>query len=884
MSYITGQRVVNEAEPALGLGRVEKILPPRSIEVAFPAVGETRLYNLKTAPLRRLVLQPGQQAVGKDGKRFRVEKVEEREGLLTYRGQGRSLGEADLADLNVSTSAADDLRHGRLSHYQLYDLRRRGWEVRRELLAGTTRGLAGARVRLLPHQLFIAHKVSRRVLPRVLLADEVGLGKTIEAGLIFSALRSLGRADRVLILTPPSLLYQWLTELVRRFNELFSVLDQERYEELLEVEDGLTPFERLTRIIAPVSLLADEEALEEAVSARWDLVIVDEAHHLLEGYTDALRQLSRRTRGLLLLTATPLRQGWQTEYSLLHLVDPDRFGSPEAFQEEHHHLKEVARAARDLDSGQIQKLFPDDKQLVELLKRKAPREEVLQSLIDRHGTGRVLVRNRRERLQGFPGRRVHAAPQKDEAERLKWLFEFVRTHGKTVLIARDALTVLDLQKSFREETGILTTAFHEGLSILERDRQVAYFAQPDGAQILLSSEIGGEGRNFQFAHDLVLWDLPLSPDLLEQRIGRLDRIGQDREIQVYVPFLEGSAEEKLFHWHHRGLQSFEHPVNGSELVREEVQDDLLAVLEGAAPLEPLVERTARRLEQHKLALQDSVDILVDLNSFDPEQGAELVGSVQAQERNEGLRDFVSRALESFGVAEDELAEKGLLRIKAGDLMTVDSFPGLGHDRAFLATWERELALVREDVEFLSADHPLVEGCLAMVLDSDNGRATAALWNGAPEKGVLVQMLYLLQGIGPAELELARWLPLQPMSIHLDARGRERDDLVPPDNGLIGVGAEGASSLVAVLEPHLPGWLARAEQIAAERAGPVKKAALERARAALQDELDRLEELAQVNPTVSPAELQGQRERMAQILESLEESRPALEAIRVIVLR
>lgn len=883
MSYLPGQRVVNEAEPNLGLGRVEKLVPPRSIEVAFPAVGETRLYNLKTAPLRRLVLQPGQQAVGRDGKRFRVEKVEEREGLLVYRGQGRMLGETELADLNISTSAADDLRHGRLSHYQLYDLRRRGWEVRRELLASATRGLAGARVRLLPHQLYIAHKVSRRILPRVLLADEVGLGKTIEAGLIFSALRSLGRADRVLILTPPSLLYQWLTELVRRFNELFSVLDQERYEELLEVEDGLTPFERLTRIIAPVSLLSDEEALEEAVSASWDLVIVDEAHHLLEGYTEALRQLSLRTRSLLLLTATPLRQGWQTEYSLLHLVDRDRFGSPEAFEEEHHHLREVARAARDLDPAKLARLFPEDRHLLELLKREAPREEILQSLIDRHGTGRVLVRNRRERLQGFPGRKVHPVPMGSEEERLAWLFDFVRRQSKTVLIARDAHTVLDLQRLFREQTGLLTTAFHEGLSILERDRQVAYFAQPDGAQVLLSSEIGGEGRNFQFAHHLVLWDLPLSPDLLEQRIGRLDRIGQDQEIQVYVPFLAESPEEKLFHWHHRGLQSFEHPVNGLELVREEVQDDLVAVLQGQAELEPLVARTARRLEEHKQALQDSVDVLVDLNSFNAEEGERLVESVRAQEGDPALRDFLSRALESFGVQEEELAEKGLLRIKAGDLMTVDSFPGLGHDRAFLATWDRELALVREDVEFLSADHPLVEGSLAMVLDQDEGRATAAIWNGAPEKGVLVQLLYLLQGIGPAELELARYLPLLPLSIHLDARGRDRDDLQPPET-LTGVGADGASSLVAVLEPHLAGWLARAEQLAAERAAPLKQQALERARQQLQNEVERLEELARVNPTVSPAELQGQRERMAQILEALEDSRPALEALRVIVLR
>ena len=97
--------------------------------------------------------------------------------------------------------------------------------------------------------------------------------------------------------------------------------------------------------------------------------------------------------------------------------------------------------------------------------------------------------------------------------------------------------------------------FHEGLPLVQRDRNAAWFAEPDGAQLLICSEIGSEGRNFQFAHHLVLFDLPLNPGLLEQRIGRLDRIGQTQTIRIHVPYVESSSEECVLDWYHRGLDA-----------------------------------------------------------------------------------------------------------------------------------------------------------------------------------------------------------------------------------------------------------------------------------------------------------------------------------------
>src|SRR5699024_627714 len=124
--------------------------------------------------------------------------------------------------------------------------------------------------------------------------------------------------------------------------------------------------------------------------------------------------------------------------------------------------------------------------------------------------------------------------------RVEWLLGFLTAnrHEKVLVICAQAATALQLEQVLREREGIRAAVFHEGMSLLERDRAAAYFAsEEEGAQVLLCSEIGSEGRNFQFANQLVMFDLPFNPDLLEQRIGRLDRIGQNRDIDISVPYL-----------------------------------------------------------------------------------------------------------------------------------------------------------------------------------------------------------------------------------------------------------------------------------------------------------------------------------------------------------
>ncbi len=472
------------------------------------------------------------------------------------------------------------------------------------------RGLCGMRAGLIPHQLYIAHEVGRRHAPRVLLADEVGLGKTIEAGMIIHQQVLAGRAERILIVVPETLQHQWLVEMMRRFNLHFSIFDEERcIEAFAEAEN---PFDTQQYVLCSLDFLRkSRKRFEQALEGEWDLLVVDEAHHLEWSQDKPSREyqvvegLAERTAGVLLLTATPEQLGRESHFARLRLLDPDRFYDYEAFVEEEEQYAPVADAITSLFSGEK---LPDEakNQITELLSEQdveplfriiesdsdeeakaSARQELIDNLMDRHGTGRVLFRNTRAAIKGFPKRNVHLMPmdipqqyttsmrvsgmiggkmtpearavknlypeeifQEFEGEdsswwqfdsRVNWLLEKVKEKrsDKVLVIASRASTALQLEQALREREGIRATVFHEGMSILERDKAAAYFAQEEGgAQVLICSEIGSEGRNFQFANQLVMFDLPFNPDLLEQRIGRLDRIGQKRDIDIHVPYLK----------------------------------------------------------------------------------------------------------------------------------------------------------------------------------------------------------------------------------------------------------------------------------------------------------------------------------------------------------
>ncbi len=275
-----GQRWVSDSEPELGLGLVLKAEFGR-VEIYFPAAAEHRQYALDSAPLRRVTFAPGDRIRTHAGDELIVESVVENQRLLTYRTSGRDVAEAELADSISFSKPEDRLFGGQVDDPATFDLRVETLAARSRLRQSPVRGFTGGRMDLIPHQLTIASEVAARLRPRVLLADEVGLGKTIEACLILHRLHLTGRADRVLILVPEPLVHQWFVELLRRFNLLFSLFDEERCASIEFNDPEANPFLDSQLVLCSVAFPGgDPDRAAQILAAGWDLLIVDEAHHL----------------------------------------------------------------------------------------------------------------------------------------------------------------------------------------------------------------------------------------------------------------------------------------------------------------------------------------------------------------------------------------------------------------------------------------------------------------------------------------------------------------------------------------------------------------------------------------------------------------------------
>ena len=245
---------------------------------------------------------------------------------------GKSLMETRLAANITLAKPLERLLAGRIENNERYDLRQDALKLQAMLSRHPLRGLIGPRVDIICHQLYIAHEVGKRLAPRVLLADEVGLGKTIEAGLIIHQQIITGKANRVLILVPDSLQYQWMIELRRRFNLDFSIFDLVRTASIKEHNPDQNVFATEQYIIEGIDLLLDHHDLyEQAFAAGFDLLVVDEAHHLQwdeeQGGNDKyelVADFAAHTQGVLLLTATPEQLGVESHFARLRLLDPHR--------------------------------------------------------------------------------------------------------------------------------------------------------------------------------------------------------------------------------------------------------------------------------------------------------------------------------------------------------------------------------------------------------------------------------------------------------------------------------------------------------------------------------------------------------------------------------
>ncbi|UYA61936.1 RNA polymerase associated protein 1 RapA [Pectobacterium sp. F1-1] len=548
MPFTLGQRWISDTESELGLGTVVAV-DTRMITLLFPASGENRLYSRSDAPITRVMFNPGDTVTSHEGWQLKVDDVREEKGLLVYCGQRlddetpAELREVFLDSKLTFNKPQDRLFAGQIDRMDRFALRYRARKHQNEQALQQQVGLRGMRASLIPHQLHIAHEVGQRHAPRVLLADEVGLGKTIEAGMIIHQQLLAGRASRVLIIVPETLQHQWLVEMLRRFNLLFSLFDDERYAEAKL--DSSNPFETEQLVICSLGFVQrSAQRFSQLVNADWDLLVVDEAHHLVWSEESpspeyqAIETLARATPAVLLLTATPEQLGQQSHFARLRLLDPNRFHDYQEFLAEQQQYRPVADAVTLLLAGEKAQTAElnalsdllGEQDIEPLLKainsdsddNQKARQELIAMLMDRHGTSRVLFRNTRQGVKGFPQRILHQIrlplpsqyqtaikvsgimnanktlevrardmlyPEQiyqqlegDDATwwnfdpRVEWLLNYLTANRdeKVLVICAQAATALQLEQVLRTREAIRAAVFHEGLSILERDRAAAY--------------------------------------------------------------------------------------------------------------------------------------------------------------------------------------------------------------------------------------------------------------------------------------------------------------------------------------------------------------------------------------------------------------------------
>lgn len=450
------------------------------------------------------------------------------------------------------------------------------------------------------HQLRAAARVLRGLHGRAILADEVGLGKTIEAGLVASELRLRGLAAQVLVLTPAGLVAQWRDELDRKF-ALPSVIASGRGWEAPGSDDGAI-------VIASIAA-ARRPPLRNVLTARqWDLVVVDEAHRV-KNPRSASGRLARALRAhhLLLLTATPVENRLDDLFQLVSLVRPGLLGTPQGFRRRHAGANgaEPARNLETLRAGLREVMVRHRRSEVALMlpRRLARTRRVsphpAEADLYRHVSARIRTEGRAatasQRLALRAVQRIAGSSPRALAPslaRLGWhdlaaeaattpitaksamLAEMLAHHqgrGEKVVVFTGFRANLELLTEVAASVGMPAAVYHGGLS--RRDKEAAIGAFGSDVPVLVTTEAAGEGRNLQFCHVMVNFDLPWNPMKIEQRLGRIHRIGQDHDVLLVNLVCKQTIEERILRVLEAKLNLFELVVGELDMILGRVDDD-----------------------------------------------------------------------------------------------------------------------------------------------------------------------------------------------------------------------------------------------------------------------------------------------------------------------
>jgi len=473
-------------------------------------------------------------------------------------------------------------------------------------------------VQMFQYQIKTVKAVLGRFRGRVLLCDEVGLGKTIEAGIAMMEYLMKGLIKKILILVPPSLIDQWYYEMKRKFNQDFIRADDPEFK-----NKGDQAWEFYPKVIASISTAKRKNNADIISKVQYDLVIVDEAHHLKNRKTLAwqfVNSLSKKY--IFLLTATPVQNNLEEIYNLITLLKPGQLKTFSYFKKnfigdrEGLEAKNVNSLRRLLADVMIRNkrsdvdikftkraavtytsdLLPQEKKLYDKIssfvrKRyndsnrgltrfvlKSLQEEMGSSFRALAGTLEKLISNHEmddidtEMMKGFLKDANNIISESLIPEtKLTRLMKIIDGFGDKLVVFTKYIATQEYIAGYLKKQGIEIAQFHGGLRRKDKEAQIKLFRE--SARVLVSTESGGEGRNLQFCNGLVNYDLPWNPMAIEQRIGRIHRVGQQRDVFVFNLAAANTLEHYILELLDRKINMFELVVGEVDMILGDIEDE-----------------------------------------------------------------------------------------------------------------------------------------------------------------------------------------------------------------------------------------------------------------------------------------------------------------------
>ena len=468
------------------------------------------------------------------------------------------------------------------------------------------------------YQVRTALAVFKRFKGRVLLCDEVGLGKTVEAGMAMTEYIIRGMVRRILILVPPSLVEQWSTEMKYKFNQNFIKYDDPAFKSM-----GDEAWLHYPKVIASIHTAKRQGNRVAILKESYDLIIVDEAHHLKNQKTIAWDFVNKiKKKYIMLLTATPVQNKLEDLYSLITLLKPGQLKTYNYFKQNFVRDRE-GMEAKNVDQlrplltqvmirnkrSDVDIRFTKRKAMTTYVSLSAPEQELhdqLSAYIRRNYRNKEsqLTRFTLKNLQELMGSSFHAlVPTLDKLARnenlaetdrrifMKYQREAERIVGEYQYENPKALQLLKILSEFNDklivftkyrttqtflsnflrDKGLSVAEFNGSMQRKQKEEQIALFR--DKAQILVSTESGGEGRNMQFCNGLVNYDLPWNPMAIEQRIGRIHRIGQTRDVFVFNLAAKNTIEYYILDILDKKINMFEMVVGEMDMILGDIHDE-----------------------------------------------------------------------------------------------------------------------------------------------------------------------------------------------------------------------------------------------------------------------------------------------------------------------